>query len=65
LATSFADTCIKGGLSLYITNSGIACSIVIPACIKIASKETITALCHNLIFPLINLSFGWLNCPYH
>jgi hypothetical protein len=60
LATSFADTCIKGGLSLYITNSGIACSIVIPACIKMANRETITALCHNLIFPLINISFGWL-----
>jgi hypothetical protein len=60
LATSFADTCIKGGLSLYITNSGTAVSVVIPACIKMANKEATTALCHNLFFLLINISFGWL-----
>jgi hypothetical protein len=57
-ATSFADTCIKGGLSLYITNSGTACSVVRLAWINTASKETIATLFHKTLFCLINISFG-------
>jgi hypothetical protein len=66
LAISFAETCSNIGLGSYtIAGSGTAVSVVMLACKNIASKETITTLDHTFLFRLINLSFGWLNCPYH
>jgi hypothetical protein len=46
-----------------IAGSGFALSVVILACMRTASKETIAALCHSLIFLLIKILLQLVNCP--